>query len=102
MANFQSLFSTPFLRLNKYLDTNPVYNFYIASCPFDPRQLLWISYDNDSFAAIKDFQDPNDSFEKFQIYVNYQDNLENPFNIPAFCNEDMRFSLLEVIANKFI
>jgi len=38
-------------------------------------------------------QDPStDLLEEFQIYVNYQDDLPNPFNIP----------LLEQIANKVI
>ena len=43
-------------------------------------------------------QDPStDFFEEFQIYVNYQDDLPNPFNIPAFWS---RFLHLEHIVNK--
>ena len=34
-----------------------MYNFYQTSHLFDPRQLLCISHDIDSFAAIKDLQD---------------------------------------------
>ena len=79
-------------------------NFYKASCVFYPRQLPCISHDIDSFAAIKDLQDPStDLLEEFQIYMNYQDDLPNPFNIPAFWNANKsRFPLLEQIANKII
>ena len=81
-----------------------VYNFYLASHLFDPKQLTCISYDIDSFAAIKDLQDPStDLLEEFEIYVNYQDDLPNPFNIPAFWNTSKsRFPLLELIANKVV
>ena len=81
-----------------------MYNFYKASRLFDPRQLHCISHDIYSFAAIKDLKDRStDLLEKFQIYVNYQDDLPNLFNIPAFWNENKsRFPLLEQIANKVI
>ena len=59
-----------------------MYNFYKASCLFDPRQLSCISLDIDSFAAIKDLQDSStDLLEEFQIHGNYQDDLPNPFLI---------------------
>ena len=70
----------------------------------DPRQLPCIIHDIDSFAAIKDSQDPSiDLLKEFQIYVSYQDDLPDPFNISAFWNANKsRFALLEEIANKVI
>ena len=92
---------TSFSKLNKYQGAHSVYNFYKASHLFDPTQLLCISHDINSFTAIKDLQDPFNDLEKFQIYVNYQDDLPNQFNIPAFWNANKnRFPLLEEIANK--
>ena len=81
-----------------------MYNFYKAAHIFDPRQLPCISHDIDSFAAIKDFQDPSTELvEEFQIYVNYKDDSRNPFNILAFWNTNKsRFPLLQQIANKVI
>ena len=80
-----------------------MYNFYKALHLFDPRQLPCISHDIDSFVAIKDLQDPSTDLEEFQIYVNYQDDLPNPFDIPAFWNTNLsRFPLLGQIFNKFI
>ena len=81
-----------------------MYNFYKAARIFDPIQLPCITHDIDSFAAIKDFQDPSTKLvEGFQIYVNYKDDLPNPFNIPAFWNANKsRFPLLQQIANKVI
>ena len=86
------------------MDAHPVYNFYKASCLFDPRQLPCISLDIDSFAAIKDLQDSStDLFEEFQIHVNSQDEVPNPFNIPAFWNANKnRFPLHGQIANKVL
>lgn len=38
-------------------------------------------HDIDSFASIKDLQDPStDLFEEFKIYLKYQDGLTNPFS----------------------
>ena len=81
-----------------------MYNFHKAAHIFDPRQLPCITHDIDSFAAIKDFQDPSTELvEEFQIYVNYKDDLPNPFNIPTFWNANKsRFPLLQQIANKVI
>ena len=81
-----------------------MYNFYKAARIFDPRQLPCITHDIDSFAVIKDFQDPStELLEEFQKYVNYKDDLSNPFNIPAFWNANKsRFPLLQQIANKVI
>ena len=71
ISNFQDLFSVSFSKLNKYLEAYPVYNFYKAACIFDPIQLPCITHDIDSFAAIKDLQDPSTELvEEFQIYVN--------------------------------
>ena len=79
ISNFQDLFSVSFSKLNKYLEDHPcktVYNFYKAAHIFDPRQLPCITHDIDSFAVIKDFQDPSTELvEEFQIYVNYKDDL---------------------------
>ena len=64
-----------------------MYNFYKVARIFDPGQLPCITHD----------------IEEFQIYVNYKDDLLNPFNIPAFWNANKsRFHLLQEIANKFI
>ena len=49
---------------------------------FDPRQLLCI----DSFETIEDLQVLFTDLEEFQIYVNYQNDLRNPFNISVFWN----------------
>ena len=79
-----------------------MYNFYKAFRQFDPRQLSCISHDIDSFSAIKDLQDPSNDLE-FQIYVNYQDDLPNPFNILALWNTNKsRFPLLDQSANKVL
>ena len=44
-----------------------------------------------------------DILEEFQIYVNYQNALPNPFNIPAFWNTNKNLSpLQEQIANKIL
>ena len=104
ISNFQDMFCTSFSTLNKYQDAHPEYNFYKASCLFDPRQLSCISHDIDSFVAIKDSQDPStDLLKEFQIHVNYQDDPTNLFNIPTFWNaKKSRFPLLEQIANKVI
>ena len=90
--------------MNKYLEAHPVYNFYKAARIFDPRQLPCTTHDIDSFADIKDFQDPSTELvEEFQIYVNYKDDSQNPFTIPAFWNANKsRFPLLQQIANKVI
>ena len=75
----------------------------MASRLFYPRQLHCINHDIDSFAAIKDLQDPSTDLKEFQIYVNYQDDLPNAFNIPSFWNANKsRFPLLWQIANKVI
>ena len=81
-----------------------MYNFYKLSHLLDPRQLPCISHDIDSFAAIKDLQDPStDLHKEFQIHENYQADLPNLFNIPAFWNANKsRFPLLEQITNKVI
>ena len=81
-----------------------MYNFYKAARIFDPRQLPCITHDIDSFAVIKDFQDPStEPVEEFQIYVNYKDDLPDPFNIPTFWNANKStFPLPLQIANKVI
>ena len=48
-----------FFKLNKCLDTHSMYNFYKASCLFDPRWPPCISQDIDSFVVIKDLQEPS-------------------------------------------
>ena len=53
---------------------------------------------------LKTFKIPSTKLvEEFQIYVNYKDDLPNPFNIPAFWNANKsRFPLLQQISNKVI
>ena len=51
-----------------------------------------------------DLQDPfTERLEEFQVYMNYQDDQPNLFNIQAFWNANKsRFPLLEQTANKVI
>ena len=58
ILNFQDFFQHIFLKLNKYLNVQHVYNFYKATHLFD----LCITHEIDSFAAIKDLQDPSVDF----------------------------------------
>ena len=79
-----------------------MYNFYKASCLLNVRQLPSISNEIDCFGVFNDLKDPStDLFEEFQTYMNYQDDLPNPFNLLAFCNaNNSGFPLLEQNANK--
>ena len=102
VLNFQAFFSRSFSKLNKYLDVHTVYNSYKTTWLFDSRQLPYISHDIGSFPVIEVLKDSSaDLLEEFQIYVNYQNDLLNPFNIPAFWNTNkFRFPLLEQISHK--
>lgn len=83
-------------KLNKHLNTQPVYDFYKGTCLLDSRHTLFIRHDTDSFEGIK-------NIHEFQIYVNHQDDLVNSFNIPTIENTNKsRFSLVEWIVDRIL
>ena len=101
---FQAVFALSLQKLETRLDSHPAYPHYKAVRIFDPRQLPTLTHNIGDYTAIKSLEDPSpELLEEWLIYVQYREELPNPFQISEFWNRMKdQFPNLAAIASNTI